>query len=278
VSEFEAVMRAALSALDRGETVVLATVVQARGSTPRHGGARMLIDAEGGTVGTIGGATLEQRVLADARAVLSGGGARLARYVFSTRPDDPDSVGLCGGAVDVYLERLAPDPVLVIIGAGHIARALAALAAELDARVHVVDDRAEFVTRERFPRAAGLHHVAYEPATERLAPLPLVIPPGASVVVATWGWDLPALEQVLAGPAAYVGLVASQTKWRAIAARLKERGVPEAAIARVHAPIGLDLGAETPAEIALAILAEITAVRGNSPAGTLSSFEPRPVA
>ncbi len=262
MSEFEDVMRAALRALAEGQPVALATVVRDRGSTPRHSGARMVIWPDGRAVGTVGGGTLEQRVIEDARAVLADGRTRLSNYVFSTREEDKDtSVGLCGGSVDVTIEKLEPEPTLLIIGAGHIAQPLAAMATAIDMRVIVVDDRADYAARDRFPTAAQVHIVQYDEKTETLSQLPVTITPATHVVVATWGWDLPALAQVLTARPAYVGLVSSKTKWRTIAERLKAQGVSPEALAGVHAPIGLDLGAETPPEIALAILAEILGVR-----------------
>ncbi len=222
----------------------------------------MVIWPDGHAVGTVGGATLEQRVIEDARSVLADGRPRLSNYVFSTREEDKESsVGLCGGSVDVYIEKLEPEPALLIIGAGHIALPLAAMAAAIDMRVIIVDDRADYATPDRFPAAAQIHIVQYDEKTETLSHLPVTITPATHVVVATWGWDLPALAQVLTASPAYVGLVSSKTKWRTIAERLKAQGISAEALAGVHAPIGLDLGAETPPEIALAILAEILSVR-----------------
>lgn len=262
MSEFEEVMHAAMRALENGEPVALATVVKSRGSTPRHAGARMIVYRDGRCVGTVGGATLEQKVIEDSLAVLSDGQSRLNNYVFSMREEDrSNSVGLCGGSVEVYIEKLNPDPALMIIGAGHIALPLARMAHELEMRVIVVDDRADYANKDRFPYAAEVHVVGYDSKTESLAPIPVAITSSTFVVVATWGWDAPALEQVLKQNPAYVGLVASKTKWRAISEMLKGRGISEEAISRVHAPVGLDLSAETPAEVALAIIAEILKVR-----------------
>ncbi len=256
-----------MRALENGEPVALAMVVRSRGSTPRHAGARMIVFGDGRCVGTVGGATLEQKVIEDSLATLSDGQSRLNNYVFSTREEDrSNSVGLCGGSVEVYIEKLNPDPTLMIIGAGHIALPLSRLARELEMRLIVVDDRAEYANKDRFPQAAEIHVLPYDPKTETLAPLPVTITPSTYVVVATWGWDAPALEQVLKQNPAYVGLVASKTKWRAISEMLKGRGISDEAIAKVHAPIGLDLGAETPAEVALAIIAEILKVRKHATA------------
>src|SRR5512136_1049415 len=155
VSEFEQVSRAALAALERVETIALATVVQVRGSAPRHAGARMLVWPDGHSAGTIGGATLEERVIQHAREALQVHRGRLEKYVFSTT-GDADSVGLCGGEVLVHIEVLEPDPVLVVIGAGHVALALAQAAPLAGMRLIVVDDRVEFLTPDRFPHAERL--------------------------------------------------------------------------------------------------------------------------
>ncbi len=261
MSDFITISQAALAALAQGERLALCTVVRARGSVPRHDGARMLVWPDGRILGTIGGATLEQRAIEAAVQALEAGRSQLVNYVFSTHKDDADSVGLCGGAVDVHIEVLAPDPVLLIVGAGHVAQPLARMGAAIGMTVWVIDDRSEFATAERFPDAARLEVVTYDPETEVLAPLPVTPTPQTYVVLATWGWDEPALAQLLTRPAAYIGLVASRTKARVIREMLAARGLDEATIGRLRAPAGLDLGAETPAEIALAILSEILAFR-----------------
>lgn len=264
MSEYLKITRAATEALNRGERVCLATVVRVRGSAPRHISARMLIWSEGKTFGTIGGGTLEHRVIEDARTALSEGQSHFKNYVFDTR-GGPESVGLCGGSVDVHMDVLRPDPTLLIIGAGHIAHPLAQMATLLDMRVVIVDDRQDWANRERFPGAAEIYVVAYDESSETLASIPVSINPSTFVVITTWGYDLPALEQVLAGEPAFVGLVASPTKAREFFKRLMSKGFTPDQLRQVHTPVGLDIGAESPAEIALSILAEILAIqRGGS--------------
>lgn len=256
--EFEHVMRAALDALASGERVALATVVSVRGSAPRHAGARMLVWEDGHIQGTVGGATLEMRVIEHAREALAQRRSRLERYVFSTQ-EDPESVGLCGGMVEVFIEVLEPQATLYILGAGHVARPLAVMADLLGMRLFVVDDRPEYAHPEHFPAGARIERVDYDEASGELSPLPVPGYGSTYVVVATWGWDEPALAQILAWdpPPAYIGLVASKTKARVIRERLIERGFAQEAVAAIRAPVGLDLGSETPQEIALAILAEV---------------------
>jgi xanthine dehydrogenase accessory factor len=167
-------------------------------------------------------------------------------------------------AVEVFLDLYEPPPRLVILGAGHIGVALAKQARLVGWQVEVVDDRADFLSPQSLPDT-NLHIVAYDRETERLGPLNVMITPGSAVVVATWGWDQPALRQLACTPAFYVGLVASLRKAAVIFGALREQGVDPAWLNRVRVPVGLDLGAERPGEIALAIMAEIlAAARGKS--------------
>jgi len=261
MGEFEEIMKAALEALSRRETFALATVVRVRGSAPRHSSAKMLVWKDGRTKGTIGGAALEQKVIADAIDALEDGKPRYETYLFSTRPEDQQrSVGLCGGEVDIYIDIIRPDPTLMLIGAGHIALPLARMGALLGMRIVVVDDRPDYANQERFPEAAEICIVQYDEQTEALSPIEASIDPSTYVVVATWGYDQPALAQILKKDPAYVALVASPVKARTIFERLRDEGIPDEKLAQVRTPAGLDIGAETPAEIALAILAEIVAL------------------
>ena len=262
IDEFTWVNRTMLQALERGEMIALATVVQARGSAPRHAGARLLIWPDGHIAGTVGGGTLEERVMQHAQEALKARRGRLERYLFST-DGNPESVGLCGGEVMVHIEVLEPAPTLLVIGAGHVALALAQGASIAGMKLVVVDDRSEFLAPERWPTAAERIHVAYDRETEHLEPMPIRLTPSTYVLAATWGWDVPALAQVLSADPmpAYVGLVASKTKWRVMREALLAKGISAERCDQVHAPAGLDLGAETQGEIALSVLAEMMAVR-----------------
>lgn len=267
-----AVLQAAAASLQAGEAAALLTIIHASGSTPRRAGAKMLLRADGTIAGTIGGGTMEEAALADARAALAGGKPMVGHYDISGGA--ADSLGLCGGQIEVSIEVLQPAPRLLIIGGGHIAQPLAAMAALVGMDVTVVDDRAEWVTPERFPSAAALHTVAYDRAGEILAPLPVTITPATAVVVATWGWDEPALRQILSSPAFYIGLVGSRRKRALIAAKLLAGGLTPEHISRLRSPVGLDLGGDTPGEIALSILAEIQLARSGHTGRPLSAPAP----
>jgi xanthine dehydrogenase accessory factor len=215
----------------------------------------MLVWRDGTIEGTVGGGTMEERVIEEAREAMVEGRPRLREYLFTS--DAENSVGLCGGQAEVFIDVVRPQQTLMIIGAGHIAVPLARIGAMNGFRLVMVDDRPEFITEERFPDAAERIYVRYERESEQLDPMPVRIDAATHVVVATWGWDEPALAQVLQSPAPYVGLVSSRRKFKLIADLLRAKGFGDEDINRIHAPIGLDIGAETPEEIAVAIMGEI---------------------
>lgn len=256
--ETEQVLTAVLETLRQGQPAALLTVVHTQGSVPRHAGAKMLYRADGTTVGTIGGATLELAAFEDAKQAIVTGKPLLKTYYFNA---DEGSVGVCGGQSDVFIEPLRPEPTLLVWGCGHVGLALLQLAAQLDFKLIAVDDRPEFLTPDRLPPGTQPVHVPYQAEGEQLAPYPAAIHPQTYVVVATWGYDLPVLRQVLPTPAVYIGLVASRKKARYFFDRLLAEGFTVDDLKRVTTPAGLDIGAETPAELALSILAEIVMVR-----------------
>ncbi|MGH2521030.1 MAG: XdhC family protein, partial [Anaerolineales bacterium] len=257
VKEFAAVARAALTALAQGETVALASVVREDDAVPHHEETRILVWPDGRTFGSLGDRALERRVVEDTRKALLGNESRFATYAFE-QASDPSNV-------IVHLDILRPNPTLLIIGAGHVAQPLATMGSMMGLRVCLVDDREEWANHERFPTVAEIAIIGYEPVHEILDPIPFPMTPATYVVITTWGYDLPAMEQALRQNPAYIGLVSSPTKARVLFKRLREAGFSDDAIRRIGAPVGLDIGAESPAEIAVSILAEVLAVmRGRS--------------
>ena len=251
--------------LERGEPFVEVTVVESRGSTPRGAGARMLVLGDGSTVGTIGGGKIERQAGEDAVELLRRGTSKLAHYAL--RQEGEDALGMvCGGDATVFLETHRPLSTLLVIGAGHIGQVLAPMARLLDYRVVVLDERPEFATAERFPDADQV--IVGHPAEARSL---VAIDEQTAVVIITHGHvhDQAALAAVLETPAWYIGMIGSRTKVRTVFAELRAAGVPAAALERVHAPIGLDLGGQTPGEISLSILGQIVArgprAHGGSP-------------
>ncbi|MBI5876988.1 MAG: XdhC family protein [Chloroflexi bacterium] len=247
--------RQIVETLAHGEAVAIVSVTKASGSVPRGVGSKMLVWRDGTIEGTVGGGTMEERVIIEAREAISDGRPRYREYLFTSEAEN--SVGLCGGQAEVFIDVVRPQQTIMIIGAGHIAVPLGKIAALAGYRLSVVDDRADYITPERFPDAVERIHVQYERESEQLDPMPITIDAATHVIVATWGWDEPALAQVLKTPAPYIGLVSSRRKFKLIADKLRARGFGDEDINRIHAPIGLDIGAETPEEIAVAIMGEI---------------------
>jgi xanthine dehydrogenase accessory factor len=216
----------------------------------------MLVFADGRTVGTIGGGCYENEAIGKARLALADGGSHLLH--FELNDDFAQENGLiCGGRMDVHIDPLLPDPRLYVIGAGHVGFQLGRIAPDAGFRVHVVDDREKFASIERFPGAE---------ITVDAIPVWLhraEIPAAAFVVVVTRGHqhDLDAMRALAARDLRYLGLIGSRAKVARIYEALLAEGLPASCLERIHAPIGLDIGAVTPAEIAVSILAELIAVR-----------------
>ena len=245
------------SLLDEGTPFVLVNVLEAVGSTPRKGGAKMIVLPDGRTIDTIGGGKVEAQATADALEALKRGVSRVVEY--ELRPSGEHALGMvCGGQAKVSLDVHAPGSTLFIIGAGHIGQKLAPMAKLLDFRVVVLDERPEFANAARFPDADEV--IVGHP---RDAANLVHIDERTHVVIVTHGHvhDTDALRAVAPSDAAYVGLIGSKTKVKTVLGTLAEEGVPVEALARTRAPIGLDLGGQTPGEVSLSILAQIVAER-----------------
>jgi xanthine dehydrogenase accessory factor len=245
------------AALTEGRPVALVTIVRAQGSTPQRVGARMLVFEDGAILGTIGGGCYEQDAAGKARLALSTGRSTLAHY--DLNDDFAEEQGLvCGGQMDVFIDPLLPVPRVCVVGAGHVGYHVAHLAATVGFAVTVVDDRTAFADANRFPTAERVE-VAEIPDWIASADLT----PRDYLVVVTRGHreDLAALRAALSTQAAYVGLIGSKAKIARLYGMLEAEGVSRAVLEAVHAPIGLDIGAVTPQEIAVSIVAEIVAHR-----------------
>ncbi len=262
----EEVLPAAAAALQRGEPAALVTIVRSNGSTPQRAGAKMLVFADGRIVGTIGGGCYENEAIGRAREAIASG--RPALVSFDLNDDFVQESGLiCGGQMEVYIDPIAPAPPLYIVGAGHVGWHLARMAAEAGFRIHVIDDREKFANTERFPDAEKIEVDDIGVWLHRAD-----LPPTAYAVVVTRGHthDFEALRALAARDLRYLGLIGSRAKVARIFDALEAEGMPVECLRRVNAPIGLDIGAITPAEIAVSILAELIAVRHGKDASSLS--------
>lgn len=238
---------------EAGSEFAVATVVATGGSAPRESGAKMLVIPGGETIGSVGGGRLEKLVLEDAAAALADGASVLKHYTLEAEHEG--GIGMvCGGDVDVFIEVHKAPRKLLVCGAGHVGRALALAAFQLGMPVTVVDSREEFADSAGFPPSVRVLNA--DPASEESASL---VNENSSVVITTHTHesDLAALQNLLRRDSAYIGMIGSKRKVKTIFDKLREEGFGEDELARVHSPIGLDIGAETPQEIAVSILAEI---------------------
>lgn len=238
------------------EPVALATIVRSGGSVPRHPGTKMLVFADGRTLGTIGGGEMEARVSAAAAETLQNGRPRLYTYsLVDPKRGDP---GVCGGEVDIFIEPYLPLPALLIAGCGHVGQALAHVAHWLGYQVIVTDDREELATPQHVPDAD-----VYLPGpfAQAITQHPITANTYVTLVTRNVEVDRQIIPHLLASPAPYIGVMGSQRRWAETRRLLLADGVAEADLERIVSPLGLELEAETPAEIAISIMAEITMLR-----------------
>ena len=247
----------ALAELEKSnQPAALCTVIRSEGSTPRHVGSKMLVYPDGKFIGTVGGGELENRVIKAALETIKDEKPQTLSYTMAD-PSRGDP-GVCGGQVEVFVEPILPTATLVVIGAGHVGKAVVHLAKWLGFRVAVCDDRAEFCNPEAVPGADEYYPVEMGKLAESLK-----VTKRTYLVVTSRGSGVDAvgLPSLLESEAAYIGVIGSKRRWATTVKALKEKGVKEEFIDKVHSPMGLELQAETPEEIAVSIMAEVLMVR-----------------
>lgn len=243
-------------AVAQQQPVALCTVVNTCGSVPRHAGTKMIVFGDGSFLGTVGGGEVENLVLKEAQSAIGDGKTRYLHYdLIDVEKGDP---GVCGGSLSVFVEPYVHPATVIIVGAGHVGRAVAYLAGWLGFRVVISDDRAELCTPEKTPGGD-----IYLPLTMNKLPEEIEIDPNTYFVLVTRGVevDVAGLPSLLETDAAYIGLIGSKRRWAHTREKLQEIGITEEQISRIKSPIGLDINAETPEEIAVSIMAEIIDLR-----------------
>jgi xanthine dehydrogenase accessory factor len=243
-----------------GQKCALATIVQVRGSIPSFESAKLLVREDGSMVGTIGGGCVEAEVWNVAREVLQTEKPR--NLNFSLGQDAAYDNGLiCGGQLNVFVEPVLPQPSAFIFGAGHISKSLCKVAGMAGFRTTVVDDREMFANRERFPDADEVIAAEYEQVFPSLA-----VNETGYLVIVTRGHrdDMRVLKWAIQTPARYIAMIGSKRKVISVIKELEKEGIPRHAFERVFAPMGLEIGAITPEEIAVAVVAEMIAIRRNA--------------
>ncbi len=242
-----------------GQKCALATIVQVRGSIPSYESAKLLVREDGSMIGTIGGGCVEAEVWNAAREVIES--EKPKHLSFNLGQDAAYENGLiCGGQLDVFVEPVVPRPRAFIFGAGHISKSLSKVATLAGFSTVVIDNRDTFANRERFPEAEEVHAQEYE---EIFPNLP--IRESSYIIIVTRGHrdDLRVLRMAVGAPARYVAMIGSKRKVIGVIKELENEGAPRAAFERIHAPMGLDIGAVSPEEIAVSVVAEMIAVRRN---------------
>ncbi len=235
----------------------LCVIVDSSGSTPRHEGSKMVVFPDGTFVGTVGGGEIENRTIHEALLALEDGKARKNTYsMVDPSRGDP---GVCGGTMEIYIEPILPKSTLIVIGGGHVGKAVAHLAKWLGYWVVVCDDRPDFSSEEANPDADLLLQMPMGELPDHVE-----INAYTNVVLTTRGAnvDIAGLPELLGKCSpAYLGIIGSKRRWSVTRKGLTEAGISEDIIAKIHSPIGLELQAETPEEIAVSILAEILMLR-----------------
>ena len=249
-----------------GRRGALATIVNVRGSIPSFETAKMLVRDDGSIMGTIGGGCVEAEVWQAAREVMESEKPRTLSFNLNNNPKY-DSGLVCGGTLEVFVEPVLPVSNLYLFGAGHVAHSLYKVGRLAGFDVTVIDDRESYANRERFPEARDIYSDDFEKTMAQLAP-----PENSYIVIVTRGHrdDMRVLRWAVDQPARYLGMIGSRRKVLAIYQELEKEGIAREKFDRVHAPIGLDIGAITPEEIAVAITAEMIAVRRHAEPGVRS--------
>jgi xanthine dehydrogenase accessory factor len=237
----------------------LATIVHTNGSIPSYESSRMMVREDGSIVGTIGGGCVEADVWAAAKEVMEKESPRKMTFQLNNQASYDNGL-ICGGTLEVFVEPILPQPMAYIFGGGHISLALAKSANAAGFGIVVIDDREQFANRERFPMAQELY-TAYEDAFTRLAPNA-----ASYLIIVTRGHrdDMRVLAWAVRTQARYIGMIGSKRKVLSVFQALEKEGYAPEDFTRVYAPMGLEIGALSPEEIAISITAELVAVRRNS--------------
>jgi len=238
--------------LQSGDTAALCTIVASSGSAPRHEGTKMLVFSDGSFMGTVGGGEVEDLVFQEAFDTILTQKNKVLKYTM-VDPNRGDP-GVCGGTVDIFVEPILPNAKVIVIGGGHVGNAIVRLAKYLGFRVAVSDDRKEFCTPEANPDADEFYPVSMKDLVNKTK-----ITASTYLILATRGSnvDVAGLAPLLDTPAAFIGVIGSKRRWAFTRKGLLEQGVTEENLLKIHSPVGLELNAETPEEIAVSIMAEI---------------------
>lgn len=245
-----------------GRSCALATIVNTQGSIPSFASAKMLVRDDGSICGTVGGGGAEYEVIQAAREVIDEETPRTVHFDLNKRPG-VDAGMVCGGSLDIYVEPIVVAPRLYLFGAGHVALSTYRIAQSAGFEITIIDEREAFANRERYPDAKDIVVAPYAEAMKAIAPSS-----AAYVLIFTPSHqsDIEVLRWAVGTPARYIGMMGSKRKVTGFFAELQKEGVPAERFRSVHAPVGLDIGAQPPEEIAVSVVAEMIAIRRRSAA------------
>jgi xanthine dehydrogenase accessory factor len=262
----ELIFRKITDILGKGGSAALCTIILSSGSAPRHEGTKMLVYPDGKFIGTVGGGEIENRVRQEALEVIKIQHSRVCKYsMVDPKKGDP---GTCGGTVEVFIEPILPKEKVIVVGGGHVGKAVAHLAKWLGYSVAVSDDRVEFCTPEQNPDADEFLPVAMKDlvnSTNITSSTYLILTTRGSNV------DVDGLAPLLSSEAAYIGVIGSRRRWETTRKALLEQGIKKERLDSVFSPMGLELNAETPEEIAVSIMAEIIMLRNGGTGKTMKN-------
>ena len=246
--------------IQASEPFALVTIIGSEGSSARHLGASMIVTRDRRVIGTVGGAVAELQLIDEAIHAIKEGKPRTVKM----------PLPVCAGTMTCFINVFTSPETLILIGAGHVSQPMAELGKMLGFRVVVIDDRPEYATKERFPEADQLIVHSWDKALTQVA-----IDENSFIVILTYAgeYDELALRKVINSNAAYIGMIASRSKAKSILARMQRDKVPIDRLRRVTTPIGFDIGAETPAEIAVSTMAQIIMFKKKASGKALSIAE-----
>lgn len=239
--------------MENGQQAVLVTITEVKGSGPRHAGSKMLVYSDGSIHGTIGGGKMEKEIIERAQQVMGQNSIFTESYSLTE-----DEGMLCGGKAEVLFESIGKQEKLLIFGAGHIGQSMAPMAKQLGFHVTILDNRKEYATSERFDEADQVMSGPYEVITKKVQ-----FTEQTYILIVTHGHthDEEVLVYCIQQPFSYLGMIGSKNKSRTVLKHLEDKGIDRQLLDSVHTPVGIDIGSETPSEIAVSILAEMIAVR-----------------
>lgn len=256
----KALLEEARELMQASQAFAWVTIINQEGSSARHLGSSMLVTSEGKVIGTVGGAIAELQLIEQSMQAIKEGKPRTIKI----------PLPVCAGVITCFVNVFhAPDH-LILVGAGHVAQPISKLAKMLGFQVTVIDDRGEYATKERFPEADRVIVDDWAKALNEVS-----IDSNTYIVILTYAgeYDELALRTVVSSKAAYIGMISSESKAKGILSKLRRDGIPGDLLRRVVTPIGLDIGAETPAEVAVSTMAEIVMRRKKRTGKPLSIAE-----